>query len=137
MISSIWPMPQNLKVSKNEISNPVENIQSTQDSSVTNDVDLESFFTSKQEFIIKSNLDPKIKDELKTALHDLAKFINFNQLKGTTVQLGFSINEISKLQQIVDQSQEKLNYDPKGKIPFPKKQSNNFMVGSFDLDDPF
>lgn len=137
MISSIWPMPQNLKVSKNEISNAVQNIQSTQDSSVTNDTDLESFFTSKQEFITKSNLDPKIKDELKTALHDLAKFINFNQLKGTTVQLGFSINEISKLQQIVDQSQEKLNYDPKGKIPFPKKQSNNFMVGSFDLDDPF
>ena len=128
MISSIWPMPQNLKVSKNEISNAVQNIQSTQDSSVTNDTDLESFFTSKQEFITKSNLDPKIKDELKTALHDLAKFINFNQLKGTTVQLGFSINEISKLQQIVDQ---------KGKIPFPKKQSNNFMVGSFDLDDPF
>ena len=153
MISSIWPMPQNLKVPKNENSNSIKVIQSTNDSSVSNNTDIENFFASKQEFIIKSNLDPKIKSELKSALDDLAKFINHNQLKSGHVQIGFAVDSVENMsdlasiqqqfqQQFIDQSleclsQQQFNYDPKGQIPFPKKQSNNFMVGSIDLDDPF
>lgn len=148
MISSIWPMPQNLKVSKNENSNSVKVVQSTNDSSIANNTDIENFIAQKQEFITNSSLNPKVKSELKSALDDLAKFINHNQLKGGHVQIGFAIdgtNEISDLasiqqqfqEQFIDQSQEQFNYDPKGQIPFPKQQAISFIVGSIDLDDPF
>lgn len=97
MISSIWPMPQNLKVPKNESFNSIKVIQSTDDSCVANDTDIENFFTSKQEFIANSNLNPKIKSELKTALDDLAKLINNNQLKSGNVQIGFAVDSLQGL----------------------------------------
>jgi len=137
-------MPQNLKVSKNESSNAVKNTQSTQDSSITNDTDFENFITSKQKFIVESNLDPKIKNELKTALDDLAKFINHNQLKYKNIQIGFAVDSLENMselaviqqgfqEQFIDQSQQQFNYDPKAQIPFPKQQS----ISTVDLDDPF
>jgi hypothetical protein len=148
MISSIWPMPQNLKVSKNESSNAVKNTQSTQDSSITNDTDFENFITSKQKFIVESNLDPKIKNDLKVALDDLAQFINQNQLKGGHVQIGFAVDSLENMselaviqqgfqEQFIDQSQQQLNYNPKGQIPFPKDHAIGFIVGTFDNDEPF
>lgn len=99
MISSIWPMPQNLKVPKNENSNSVKVVQSANDSSVSNNTDIENFIAKKQEFIINSNLNPKIKSELKSALDDLAKFINHNQLKGGHVQIGFAVDSLQELLQ--------------------------------------
>lgn len=153
MISSIWPMPLNLKVPKNENSNSIKAIQSTNDSSVSNNTDIENFFAKKQEFIINSNLNPKIKSELKSALDDLAKFINHNQLKGVHVQIGFAVDSVENIselafvqqqfqEQFIDQSleclsQQQFNYNPKGEIPFPKEKLVGFMVGSIDLDDPF
>ena len=143
MISSIWPMPQNLKVSKNENSNSVKVVQSTNDSSIANNTDIENFIAEKQEFITNSSLNPKVKSELKSALDDLAKFINHNQLKGGHVQIGFAVDDISELsvvqqyfqENFIDQSQQNFNYvyDPKGQIPFPKQQA----IGTVDLDDPF
>ncbi len=143
MISSIWPMPQNLKVPKNENSNSVKVVQSTNDSSVSNNTDIKNFIAKKQEFIINSNLNPKIKSELKSALDDLAEFINHNQLKGGHVQIGFAVDDISELsvvqeyfqEHFIDQPQQQFNYvyDPKGKVPFPKQQA----IGTVDLDDPF
>jgi hypothetical protein len=148
MISSIWPMPQNLKVSKNESSNAVKNTQSTQDSSITNDIDFENFITSKQKFIVESNLDPKIKNDLKVALDDLAEFINQNQLKYKNIQIGFAVDSVENMselaviqqhfqEQFIDQSQQQLNYNPKGQIPFPKDHAIGFIVGTFDNDEPF
>lgn len=145
MISSIWPMPQNLKVSKNENSNSVKVVQSTNDSSIANNTNIENFIAEKQEFITNSSLNPKLKSELKSALDDLAKFINHNQLKGGHVQIGFAVDEISDLasiqqqfqEQFIDQSQEQFNYDPKSQIPFLEQQTIGFTVGSIDLDDPF
>lgn len=141
MISSIWPMPQHSKVSKNENSNSVKVAQSNKDSSISNNVDIENFITSKQKFIAESNLNSKIKNELKAALDDLAKFINHNQLKGKNFQIGFAVDSLSELaviqqgfqEQFIDQSQQQFNYDPKGQIPFPKQQS----IPTVDLDDPF
>ena len=143
MISSIWPMPQNLKVPKNENSNSIKIVQSTNDSSLANNTDIENFFASKQEFITNSSLNPKVKSELKSALDDLAKFINHNQLKGGHVQIGFAVDDISELsvvqqyfqENFIDQSQQNFNYvyDPKGQIPFPKQQA----ISTVDLDDPF
>jgi hypothetical protein len=143
MISSIWPMPQNLKVSKNESSNSVKVVQSTDDSSVSNNINYQNFIAEKQEFITNSSLNPKIKSELKSALDDLAKFINHNQLKGGHVQIGFAVDDISELsvvqeyfqEHFIDQPQQQFNYvyDPKGKVPFPKQQA----IGTVDLDDPF
>ena len=144
MISSIWPMPQNLKVSKNESSNAIKSTQSIEDSSITNDTDFENFITSKQKFIVESNLDPKIKNELKVALDDLAEFINQNQLKYKNIQIGFAVDSLENMselaivqdqfqEQFIDQSQQQFNYDPKGQIPFPKQQS----ISTVDLDDPF
>lgn len=148
MISSIWPMPQNLKVLKNESSNAVKNTQSTQDSSITNDTDFENFITSKQKFIVESNLDPKIKNDLKVALDDLAEFINQNQLKYKNIQIGFAVDSLENMselaviqqgfqEQFIDQSQQQLNYNPKGQIPFPKDHAIGFIVGTFDNDEPF
>jgi hypothetical protein len=143
MISSIWPMPQNLKVSKNESSNAVKNTQSTQDSSITNDTDFENFIASKQKFITESNLNPKIKNEIKAALDDLANFINHNQLKYKNIQIGFAVDSpenMSELAIVQDEFQEQFidfqkqfNYDPEGQIPFPKQQA----IGTVDLDDAF
>lgn len=143
MISSIWPMPQNLKVPKNESSNSVKVAQSTDDSSVSDDINYQNFIAQKQEFIANSSLNPKIKSELKSALDDLAKFINHNQLKGGHVQIGFAVDDISELsvvqeyfqEHFIDQPQQQFNYvyDPKGKVPFPKQQA----FGTVDLDDPF
>jgi hypothetical protein len=143
MISSNWPMPQNLKVSNNESSNSINSTESNKDSSVFNNTDIQNFIASKQEFIINSSLNPKIKSELKTALDDLAKFINHNQLKGGHVQIGFAVDDISELsvvqeyfqEHFIDQPQQQFNYvyDPKGKVPFPKQQT----IGTVDLDDPF
>ena len=74
-------------------------------------------------------------------------------MKSGHVQIGFAVDSVENMsdlasiqqqfqEQFIDQSleclsQQQFNYDPKGQIPFPKKQSNNFMVGSIDLDDPF
>lgn len=136
-------MPQNLKVPKNENSNSIKIVQSTNDSSLANNTDIENFFASKQEFITNSSLNPKVKSELKSALDDLAKFINHNQLKGGHVQIGFAVDDISELsvvqqyfqENFIDQSQQNFNYvyDPKGQIPFPKQQA----ISTVDLDDPF
>jgi len=143
MISSNWPMPQNLKVSKNESSNSLKVVQSTDDSSDSDDINYQNFIAQKQEFITNSNLNPKIKSELKNALDDLAKFINHNQLKGKHFQIGFAVDDISELsvvqeyfqEHFIDQPQQQFNYvyDPKGKVPFPKQQA----IGTVDLDDPF
>jgi hypothetical protein len=120
MISSIWPMPQNLKVSKNESSNASKSLKSAEDSSVTNDTDFESFFASKQKFLAESNITPKLKKEMKDALDQLANFINHNQLKGKNIQIGFSVDNMSELaviqqhfqEQFIDQSQQQFNDDP-------------------------
>ena len=40
-------------------------------------------------------------------------------------------------EQFIDQSQQQLNYDPKGQIPFPKDHAIGFIVGTFDNDEPF
>jgi predicted DNA-binding ArsR family transcriptional regulator len=133
MISSIWPMPQNLKVPKNENSNSVKAIQSNHDSSISNNNDIEDFITSKQEFIINSSLDPKIKNDLKVALDDLGEFINQNQLKNANVQVGFAIDHLSELVSVQKHFEKQFNYNPEGQIPFPKEQA----IGSVDLDDPF
>jgi hypothetical protein len=143
MISSNWPMPQNSKVSKNESFNSINSTESNKDSSVFNNTDIQSFITSKQEFITNSSLNPKVKSELKAALDDLAKFINHNQLKGKHFQIGFAVDDMSDLavlqhqfqEQFIDQSQQNFNYvyDPKGQIPFPKQQA----ISTVDLDDPF
>ena len=140
-------MPQHSKVSKNENSNSVKVAQSTQDSSITNDTDFENFITSKQKFIVESNLDPKIKNELKAALDDLAKFINHNQLKYKNIQIGFAVDSLENMselaviqqgfqEQFIDQSQQQLNYNPKGQIPFPKDHAIGFIVGTFDNAEP-
>jgi hypothetical protein len=136
-------MPQNLKVSKNENSNSVKVAQSIDDPSFSDDIDYQNFIAQKQEFITNSNLSPKIKSELKTALDDLAQFINHTQLKGGHVQIGFAVDDISELsvvqeyfqEHFIDQPQQQFNYvyDPKGKVPFPKQQA----IGTVDLDDPF
>lgn len=136
-------MPQNSKVSKNESFNSINSTESNKDSSVFNNTDIQSFITSKQEFITNSSLNPKVKSELKAALDDLAKFINHNQLKGKHFQIGFAVDDMSDLavlqhqfqEQFIDQSQQNFNYvyDPKGQIPFPKQQA----ISTVDLDDPF
>lgn len=116
MISSNWPMPQNSKVSKNENSNSVKITESNKDSSVFNNTDIQSFITSKQEFITNSSLNPKVKSELKAALDDLAKFINHNQLKGKHFQIGFAVDNMSDLAVLQHQFQEQFidqsNDDP-------------------------
>ena len=148
MISSIWPMPQNLKVSKNESSNAIKSTQSTEDSSVTNDTDIENFFTSKQKFLAESNITPKLKKEMKAALDDLANFINHNKLEGKNIQIGFAVDSVENMselaviqqhfqEQFIDQSQQQLNYNPKGQIPFPKDHAIGFIVGTFDNNEPF
>ena len=133
MISSIWPMPQNLKVSKNESSNAIKSTQSIEDSSVANNTDIENFIASKQKFITESNLNPKIKNEIKAALDNLANFINHNQLKGKNFQIGFAVDSpenMSELAIVQDEFQEQFiefqkqfNYDPEAQIPFPKDKT--------------
>jgi hypothetical protein len=112
MISSNWPMPQNSKVSKNENSNSIKSTESNKNSSLFNNTDIKNFIASKQEFITNSSLNPKLKSELKSALDDLAKFINHNQLKGKHFQIGFAVDDMSELaviqqgfqEQFIDQS---------------------------------
>jgi hypothetical protein len=116
MISSIWPMPQNLKVPKNESSNFLKVVQSTDDSSDSDDINYQNFIAQKQEFITNSSLNPKIKKELKAALDDLGNFINHNQLKGKHFQIGFAVDDMSEFAVIQQQFQEQFidqsNDDP-------------------------
>ena len=148
MISSIWPMPQNLKVPKNESSNSLKVVQSTDNSSDSDDINYQNFIAQKQEFIANSSLNPKIKSELKAALDDLANFINHNKLEGKNIQIGFAVDSVENMselaviqqhfqEQFIDQSQQQLNYNPKGQIPFPKDHAIGFIVGTFDNNEPF
>jgi hypothetical protein len=117
MISAVWPMPKNSKVSKNEKSDHKESSQFTEASSVTLNPKIEDYIASKQKLIVQSDLDPNLKKQTDFALKELEKLINNLKNKKATIV-----------------------YNPNGPIPFPKEvvlAKVNSFIGSFDVDDTF
>ena len=120
MISSVWPMPKNSKVSKNEQIVSQENIESHQHPSLFDDFDNQIDIISKlaKQFLSNTTITNKEIVAFKNSIKQIVHNIDNKNLKIATT----NINE---------DGIGFLVYDPKGQIPFPKSLTN------FDIDDPF